>query len=233
MTAGIIGASRDNGIGVAGVVDGRTVCWLIARVFVNTDALAIMSNVIDGIEWAADLGADVINLSLGGLSYSETEERYYQDLRSRGIITVAASGNTGGTEKFYPASYSTVLSVAAVDYSNSHADFSQHNDAVNLAAPGVGILSTSLTSSSSGSSLYPSNVLFLNVDSLAVIGYRMIRSGTVADGLSGVLLDCGSGQEICPGSSSGDRHICLIERYVFVLACPLRIKDTSLIAPRL
>jgi len=123
--AGIIGASRGNGIGIAGVVDGRTVCWLIARVFEGTSGEARGDNVLEGAEWLADNGAHVINLSLGGYFPKQTERVLYQDLYDRGVVIVAASGNDGTSAKTFPASYDPVLSVAAVDHRNTRAMFSQ------------------------------------------------------------------------------------------------------------
>lgn len=206
--AGIIGATRDNGIGVSGVVDSRSICWIIARVFASKTSVS-MTQILDGIEWAVvDQKADVVNLSLGGVIETETENRFYQDLHDTyGVIFVAAAGNNGETQKFYPASYDSVLSVAAVDYDmSSRAFFSQYNDAVDIAAPGIGLLSTSLPNGSS-------DVLFISVGGgLAVSGYRMHRSGKIDD-QSGPLVNCDKGLTTCSSSSEfSSGHVCLLER---------------------
>jgi subtilisin family serine protease len=81
-------------------------------------------------------------MSLGGGIKSRTEDRAFRNLDKAGILSIAAAGNGGNTRKSYPASYNSVVSVAAVDSNNVVADFSQQNNAVELAAPGVGVLST-------------------------------------------------------------------------------------------
>ncbi|MBW6466857.1 MAG: S8 family serine peptidase, partial [Brevefilum sp.] len=73
---------------------------------------------------------------------SRTEEKAFNALYSGGILHVASAGNDGNTRLSYPASYSSVISVAAVDSDLVVADFSQKNSAVELAAPGVSVLST-------------------------------------------------------------------------------------------
>jgi len=109
--AGIIGATH-NTEGIAGVVDGKTVCWLIARVFKDVESLARMSDILDGIEWAVERGARIVNLSLGGGSPSVTSQMFFQTLYKQGIIVVGAAGNDGSPTEMYPASYDSVLSVA-------------------------------------------------------------------------------------------------------------------------
>lgn len=99
------------------------------------------STLVDAAYRCADAGAKVINMSLGGGS-SQTEENAFNDLQAQGILSVAAAGNDGNSSYSYPASYDSVMSVAAVDSANVVADFSQFNDQVEVAAPGVGTLSS-------------------------------------------------------------------------------------------
>jgi subtilisin family serine protease len=81
-------------------------------------------------------------MSLGGSRSNVTERNTFNNLYSQGILSIAAAGN-GGTSAFsYPASYDSVMSVAAIDSSKVVADFSQFNSQVEIAAPGVGVLST-------------------------------------------------------------------------------------------
>merc|ERR1712157_364430 len=70
----------------------------------------------------------------------------FRKLDDEGILNIAASGNDGNSDKSYPASYDHVMSVGAVDSSHKIADFSQHNDQVDISAPGVGIKSPTGTS---------------------------------------------------------------------------------------
>ena len=83
-------------------------------------------------------------MSLEGKNFSSLESYVFGMLYSQeGILSIAAAGNDGSTAYGYPASYNSVISVGAVDQSSVVAGFSQHNDQVELAAPGVGIRSTS------------------------------------------------------------------------------------------
>ena len=81
-------------------------------------------------------------MSLGDGGPSSTERDAFQTFFEEGILSVAAAGNGGDSSYLYPASYSSVMSVAATDINNVRASFSQYNDAIDIAAPGVGIKST-------------------------------------------------------------------------------------------
>ena len=82
-------------------------------------------------------------MSLGGVSPSEIERDFFQDLFDHhGILSIAAAGNSGSAFYSYPASYPSIMSVAATDSSNAIASFSQYNDQIDIAAPGVDVLST-------------------------------------------------------------------------------------------
>jgi serine protease len=87
-------------------------------------------------------GARVINISAGGTGYSSTEEAAYNNLRQNGALVFAAAGNNGNSQLFYPAAYSSVISVAATDLNYNRASFSNYNVRVDISAPGVGVYST-------------------------------------------------------------------------------------------
>ncbi|MDH5538032.1 MAG: S8 family serine peptidase [Rhizobacter sp.] len=84
----------------------------------------------------------VVSMSLGGSFSSSVESAAFQAAYDAGVLSVAAAGNDGNKRKSYPASYPSVISVAAVDSNKAIASFSQQNSEVELAAPGVGVLST-------------------------------------------------------------------------------------------
>merc|ERR1711862_862164 len=89
------------------------------------------------------MGAKVVSLSLGGYFYSAITEEYYKNLyEEQGILFVAAAGNGGNTNKLYPASYPSLMSVAAIDSNKNKASFSTFNDQVEISAPGVSIESS-------------------------------------------------------------------------------------------
>merc|ERR1711862_271688 len=85
----------------------------------------------------------VVSLSLGGYYYSSISEAFYEKLyEEQGILFVAAAGNGGNSNKLYPASYPSLMSVAAIDSNKNRASFSTFNDQVEISAPGVSIESS-------------------------------------------------------------------------------------------
>jgi subtilisin family serine protease len=141
--AGTVSAA-DNDVGVIGVSPGKVSLFAV-KIF-GQDGLWISkahaSDLIEAAFTCADNGADIISMSLSGTNKSGKERMAFDDLYARGILSVAAASNDGIEEYHYPASYDSVISVAAIDESLTVADFSQFNDQVELAAPGVDVLST-------------------------------------------------------------------------------------------
>jgi subtilisin family serine protease len=89
------------------------------------------------------VNSDIVSMSLGGGGRNNVEESFMKSVyEDDGVLLIAAAGNGGNTAFSYPASYDSVMSVAAVDESENHADFSQRNSQVDIAAPGVSVLST-------------------------------------------------------------------------------------------
>jgi subtilisin family serine protease len=101
------------------------------------------SQVMAGVQWLADQGCKVINMSLGGGDKSTTEQALYQQLTAEGHMIVASSGNDGANHlSSYPGAYDVVVSVGAVDRNNAHASFSNAGGGLDLSAPGVDVLSS-------------------------------------------------------------------------------------------
>ncbi|WP_159653884.1 S8 family serine peptidase [Vibrio atypicus] len=138
--AGTIAAIA-NTEGVKGVMPNQNVNLHIVKVF-NESGWGYSSSLVKAIQTCADNGADVVNMSLGGSQSSRTERNALQSLYDQGVLLIAAAGNDGNTAHSYPASYDAVMSVAAVDTNSDHAAFSQATDQVDIAAPGVAVLST-------------------------------------------------------------------------------------------
>ncbi len=135
--AGIIAASGDNGIGTVG--SAMDVKIMPIRVVDANDAISF-SAIVDGIYWAIDHGADVINLSLASKNPSEAERNAIVEAINSGITVVAAAGNTA-TSVSYPANYPEVLSVGSVDADGNRSAFSSVVTLVDVAAPGEDIYS--------------------------------------------------------------------------------------------
>ena len=88
-------------------------------------------------------------MSLGGRFKSRTEENAFNDANKAGVLSIAAAGNAGNNTTSYPAGYASVMSVAAVDANEAKKEsFSQSNKDVEIAAPGVAVLSTSAVAGS-------------------------------------------------------------------------------------
>jgi subtilisin family serine protease len=137
--AGIIGATLNNGIGMAGVANK---CTIIPVKVMNSAGTGSSSNVAEGIYWAADHGADVINLSLGAPISSAAIESAVQYAVNRDCVVVAASGNEGSNQVFYPAAAPNVIGVAATDKNDVRPGFSNYGPNVDISAPGLDIYST-------------------------------------------------------------------------------------------
>ena len=136
--------ASNNDFGVKGVFPGASV--MIVKVFNGSDCgWTYSSSLIKAADYCIDSGASVISMSLGGPDYSSAENSAFQAYKNKGVLSVAAAGNGGSSSYSYPASYTSVVSVGATDQNNNIASFSQFNAEVDIAAPGVGILSTVLT----------------------------------------------------------------------------------------
>jgi minor extracellular protease Epr len=139
--AGIIGA-RNNSLGVVGVAPDAN---LYAVKVLGSDGSGYLSDVIAGIDWAITNHMDIVNLSLGSSTDSSTLHQEVDKAYNSGVLVVAAAGNDGGTNTVeYPGKYSSAIAVSAVDSNNKIASFSSTGSEVEVAAPGVNILSTYL-----------------------------------------------------------------------------------------
>lgn len=137
--AGIAAAITNNAKGVAGA--GFNSSLMNVKVLGDTGT-GYYSWVANGIIWAADNGAKVVNLSLGGASPSTTIESAVNYAWGKGAVLVAAAGNNNTTAPLYPAYYTDCIAVAATDANDAKASFSNYGIWVDVAAPGVAIFST-------------------------------------------------------------------------------------------
>ena len=145
--AGIIGATRGNGIGISGVVPN--VSLMIVKYYdPAAPGINNLMNTVKAIEYAVRNGANIINYSGGGLEPSPAEKRAIRKAQRKGILFVAAAGNersNSDTHGYYPADYKldNIISVTAIDKSKNVLQTSNYGKAsVDLAAPGKNILST-------------------------------------------------------------------------------------------
>ncbi|EJG0324105.1 S8 family serine peptidase [Vibrio parahaemolyticus] len=211
--AGTIAAIA-NTEGVKGVMPNQNVNLHIVKVF-NEAGWGYSSGLVKAIQTCADNGANVVNMSLGGSQSSRTEQNALKAIYDQGVLLIAAAGNDGNTAHSYPASYDSVMSVAAVDNQNDHAAFSQATDQVEIAAPGVAILSTVTVGEGKLSDITLNGVS--QFDRGIVPHNRLVHNGTefvpapVAGSVTATLASCDvSGGNFKCGDMSG--KICLTER---------------------
>ncbi|MCO5176243.1 MAG: S8 family serine peptidase [Thermomicrobiales bacterium] len=141
--AGIVAATTGNGLGVAGTCPA---CVLYNVKVLGDDGNGSWGDITTGINWALDNGAKVINLSLGGSSGSYAVQSSINYAWSKGVVIVAAAGNSNTSRPFYPAYYSSTIAVAATTSQDQKASFSNFGSWVDVAAPGQSILSTTMGS---------------------------------------------------------------------------------------
>jgi len=137
--AGIIAAKTNNSDGIAGMSWNSKLMPIKA---IGADGSGSAVDIAEGIYWATDHGADVINLSVGNYTSSAALKEACRYAFEHNVVLVAASGNDNTDQPSYPAAYDEVLCVAAVDHRRERADFSNYGDYVDVAAPGVDIPST-------------------------------------------------------------------------------------------
>jgi len=138
--AGIAAASTNNALNVAGV---DWYAKLMPVKVLDAAGSGYDSDIIDGIYYAADNGAHVLSMSLGGGGYSQaSQDAINYAYNTKGRIIVAAAGNENTSAKSYPAAYANVISVASTTSTDARSSFSNYGTWVDVAAPGSSILAT-------------------------------------------------------------------------------------------
>jgi hypothetical protein len=159
--AGIIAAQTNNDFGVAGLTwRTRIMPIKVLDAFGAGDAFAVA----DGIRWATDHGAHVINMSLGNYAGARYLHEAIVYAYNRGVALIAASGNDESDQPGYPAAYAEVLAVTATDETRQKAPFANYGAYIDVAAPGTHITSTyvpSVYATMSGTSMASPHVAAL------------------------------------------------------------------------
>jgi serine protease len=133
--AGSVAQSTNNSIGVAGVAYEAKI---MPMKVLSAAGGGTVSDIAESIKFAADNGADVINMSLGGGGESALMKEAIDYAYSKGVVIVAAAGNENQNSASYPARYNHVIGVAAYDAKNEKAEFSNYGAGVDISAPGGG-----------------------------------------------------------------------------------------------
>lgn len=159
--AGTIAQSTNNGEGVAGVAFEAK---LMPVKVLDAGGGGTSAAIADAIRWAADHGAQVINMSLGGGGHSQVLANAVGYARKKGVVVVAAAGNAGRGVVEFPAAYPGAVAVAAVGPSGSRAPYSSWGKELDIAAPGgdkslgieAGIIQNTIDPSDVSQSVYAS-----------------------------------------------------------------------------
>ncbi len=131
--AGTIAQSTNNGYGVAGIAYQASIMPLKV---LSSSGGGTVADIAEAIKFAADNGADVINMSLGGGGSSHLMEEAINYAYKKKVVIVAAAGNSGENASGYPARYPKVISVSATGASGEKASYSNYGAGVDIAAPG-------------------------------------------------------------------------------------------------
>ena len=140
--AGIIAAKANDGYGIAGI------SWsdrILPVKIMNGSGTGSTSDLVSGIVWAADNGATVINMSVGGFPYSQAVQDAATYAWNKGAVLVGAAGNNNREERFYPASMTHVISVSATQREDEFSYWSSYGPAVDVSAPGSSVQTTNCT----------------------------------------------------------------------------------------
>ena len=222
--AGVIGANKNNNVGISGIVQQSML--LIIKANNADDPLTLDdesdnfmdASIAEGIHYARIHGADIINLSLGTSSINALTRDAVEAAISAGIIVVGASGNDGDSTRYYPASYPGVISVGSVDSNRIRSSFSNFNEALDIVAPGEGIVTTGLNNSYfsvSGTSLAAPQIA--GVFGLLVSAYPTFTSTQIMELLINSTVDLGTlGYDIYYGYGLVDAANALSIDYITV-----------------
>ena len=137
--AGIVASVRGNGIGISGI---NTPCKIVAiKCFPDNSGGTLLSLAAKSIIYAADMGCNIINMSWGSAYPSKVVEEAINYAVSKNVLPIAAAGNSGAEDNFYPASYANVFTVGASNSKDEVTYFSTYGEQVEVVAPGEDILS--------------------------------------------------------------------------------------------
>jgi serine protease len=134
--AGTIAQSTNNNFGVAGIAYEANIMPLKV---LSASGGGTISDIAEAIIFAADNGANVINMSLGGGGESKLMQDAIDYAYKKGVVIVAAAGNSNRNAAFYPARYPKVIAVSATGSTGEKAPYSNYGAGIDLAAPGGAI----------------------------------------------------------------------------------------------
>ena len=175
---GIIAANANNGIGGAGISWSDKV---LPVKIMNSSGTGLLSDLNSGIVYAADRGAKVINMSVGGFPFSQFTLDAVNYAWGKGAVLLGAAGNNAREELFYPASYGNVLSVSATQVDDELANWTSYGSQVDVSAPGASVFTTNCyvcKPAEGGPYTYISGTSFANPNVAGVVALIFARNPT-------------------------------------------------------
>jgi serine protease len=139
---GTVAQATNNGYGVAGIAYEAS---LMPLKVLSAEGGGTVADIAEAIKFAADNGADVINMSLGGGGESQVMQEAINYAYSKGVVIVAAAGNSNENSASYPARYPHVIGVSAIDSAGEKAGYSSYGAGVDISAPGGAITGENTT----------------------------------------------------------------------------------------
>lgn len=182
-TIGTVGASTNNAVGVAGMVQATLLPFKVLELtgLILTDCTGDFASISQAIMDAADQGAKVISMSIGGPSGNDTLANAVNYATSKGSIIVAAGGNDGSANDIdYPAAYPNVVAVGAVTSAKAKASYSDTGAELDIVAPGSNVLSTSSDSNTAYESMNGTSMATPHVAGALALAAGCAPAGTTA-----------------------------------------------------
>jgi type VII secretion-associated serine protease mycosin len=137
--SGIIAANANDGYGIAGISWSD---YIMPLKIMDREGTGNTADLVAAIRWAADHGADVINMSVGGFPHSSVVQDAVDYAWNKGAVLVGAAGNNRRDETYYPASFDHVVSVSATQPEDEFSNWSSYGAKVDVSAPGSSVLTT-------------------------------------------------------------------------------------------
>ena len=216
-------ASTMNTTGIAGIAPDVTIMPI--KVFANGATTTTTARIASGIRWAADHGADIINLSLGASTSTTDQESAIAYALGKGVLVVAASGNDGFTNQIsYPAAYPGVIAVGSTSKTDTVSTFSNKGNALDLCAPGE-LIRLAYLSGGVGELADYNGTSFSSPTVAAIAALVKSRYSSYSNETIMAILYTGTDDLLQPGWDSSSGFGIINAQKVFTVAADSRIFD--------